>query len=198
MLLIKNVTMEQSIFLPDQYAESGLPEIAVAGRSNAGKSSLINALCRQGIARVSQQPGKTRSINAYRINGAFMLMDLPGYGYARRSAQEQERWRALIEGYFQQTRALVHLLLLCDIRHDPSEGDLSMVRWLEHYEVPFTLVATKADKIAKTRRAQFVAKLAKQVGNPPAIGVSARSGIGLEGLLTRLEEILNEDERENH
>ena len=133
---ISKAELKQSIFTPQQYSGSGLPEIAVVGRSNAGKSSLINALCNQRIARVSQQPGKTRSINAYCINGSFMLMDLPGYGYARRSDKEQEQWRQLVEGYFKRTEALVHLLLLCDIRHDPSDGDRQMVQFLRHYESP--------------------------------------------------------------
>ena len=163
-MLINKVELKQSIYAPEQYQPGPLREIAVVGRSNAGKSSLVNALCNRRIARVSQEPGKTRSINAYLINDAFFLTDLPGYGYAKRSAKEQNQWRRLVEGYFEKTESLVHLLLLCDIRHDPTDGDLQMVEWLRFYGIPHTLIATKADKIAKSKRSHCLHMLSEQTG----------------------------------
>ncbi len=188
---ISRVELKQTIYLPEQYAPQGLSEMAVVGRSNAGKSSLINTLCNRKIARVSQQPGKTRSINAYLINEAFLLMDLPGYGYARCSQKEQARWGNLINGYFQRTQMLKHLLFLCDIRHDASQGDLMMVDWLQHYGIAYTLIATKADKIAKSKRAQYLNRLRKQVGNPQALCFSALDGMGKEALRDHIGQILS-------
>ncbi len=187
---IKKAEFKQSIFLPQQYVHSELPEIAVVGRSNAGKSSLVNTLCNQKIARVSQQPGKTRSINAYCMNDAFLLMDLPGYGYAKRSAKEQEQWRELVEGYFNRTKMLEHLLLLCDIRHDPSTGDKQMVQWLRHYNIPYTLVATKADKIAKSKRYNHLKSILDQLGYSPSLCFSTTEASYKEALLVHLGEIL--------
>ncbi len=188
---VKRVELRQSIYLPKQYLPQGFKEIAVVGRSNAGKSSLINALCNRKIAKVSQQPGKSRSINAYLINEAFLLMDLPGYGYAKSSQKEQKRWGDLINGYFQSTEALCHLLLLCDIRHDAGKGDVMMAEWLQHYGIEYTLIATKADKIAKSKRAQYLSRLKKQVGDPPSMCFSAIDGTGREELESYIGHILN-------
>lgn len=187
---VTQAELKQSIYQIAQYAPQDIREIAVVGRSNAGKSSLINTLCNRKIARISQQPGKTRSINAYMINDAFYLMDLPGYGYARRSKKEQTRWRDLINGYFEQTRSLIHLLLLCDIRHDANDGDLMMVQWLQHYGIPYTLIATKADKIAKSKRPNHLRRLKKQVGDPPSLCFSAHDGTGRKELEDHIGQIL--------
>lgn len=188
---IVRAQMVQSFYTPAQYRDGGLPEIAIVGRSNVGKSSLINALCgNRKLARVSGAPGKTRSINGFLINDAFLLMDLPGYGFARRSAAEQNSWRQLVEGYLQQTRSLIHLLLLCDIRHDVSAGDVQMAQWLQYYGIPFTLVATKADKLAKSKRPMQIQKLKKQLQAQQALGFSALEGVGKDALLAELERIL--------
>lgn len=190
---IVRAQMTQSFYTPAQYKGSGLPEIAIVGRSNAGKSSLINALCgNKKLARVSGAPGKTRSINGFLINDAFLLMDLPGYGFARRSAAEQNSWRNLVDGYFQKTQSLLHLLLLCDIRHDVSAGDVQMAQWLQYYEIPFTLVATKADKIAKSKRPMQVQKLKRQLAAQDALAFSALEGVGKDALLTALDRILTQ------
>ena len=188
---IVRAQMVQSFYTPAQYRDGGLPEIAIVGRSNAGKSSLINALCgNRKLARVSGAPGKTRSINGFLINDAFLLMDLPGYGFARRSAAEQNSWRQLVEGYLQQTHSLIHLLLLCDIRHDVSAGDVQMAQWLQYYGIPFTLVATKVDKLAKSKRPMQIQKLKKQLQAQQALGFSALEGVGKDALLAELERIL--------
>lgn len=195
---ITSAKLTKTIYTPGQYEPLGLPEIAVVGRSNAGKSSLINRLCNNSkLARVSSEPGKTRSVNFFTINQTFVLVDLPGYGFARRSAAERRQWAELIEGYFDKTEALRHLLLLCDIRHDASEGDLQMVQWLQYYGIPYTLVATKADKVAKSKRPMRVAALGKQVQTPARLAFSATESLGKEALLEALESALDKKEVKN-
>lgn len=174
-----------------RFQPTNMPEIAIVGRSNAGKSSLINKLCNNGkLARVSSAPGKTRSINFFKINDAFMLVDLPGYGYAKRSRGEQQQWASLVEGYFQQSTDIRWLLLLCDIRHEPSEGDRQMVAYMQYYKIPFTLIATKCDKIAKSKRGPMAQKIAKQLGAEHCLWFSAMDGAGKEELLQELERIV--------
>jgi GTP-binding protein len=130
--------------------ESSLPEIAFAGRSNVGKSSLLNTLVRRkSFARVSRTPGRTREINFFRVNEKFVLADLPGYGYARISKEKKADWRPLIEGYLKHTPALAGVVQLLDIRHEPSEDDVAMIDFLAELEVPTVVVLTKADKLSK-------------------------------------------------
>ncbi|MBQ6692710.1 MAG: YihA family ribosome biogenesis GTP-binding protein [Clostridia bacterium] len=191
---INKARLVGTYFSAEQYAPSGLPEIAIVGRSNAGKSSLINRLCNNNkLARTSATPGKTRSINCYEINQSFALMDLPGYGYAAQSEEEKRRWGKLIDGYFTHTEQLCHLLILCDIRHDPSQSDRDMVEWVEHYQIPYTMIATKADKIAKSKRKPQAARLAAKLGNPPFVCFSATEEIGKNDLLQVLETILTKN-----
>ena len=132
-----------------QLPEAGLPEIAFAGRSNVGKSSLLNRLLnRKNLAKTSNTPGKTRTLNYYRVNGSFHLVDLPGYGYARRSQAERESWGRLIEGYIQNRAQLRGFVQLIDARHDPTQDDLMLLDWLCHSQKPFVVVATKTDKLS--------------------------------------------------
>ena len=141
-------------------------EIAVVGRSNVGKSSLINCLTNnQKLAKTSQTPGKTRLVNYFLMNNAFYLVDLPGYGFAKRSKDEQTEWGELIGGYMASGRPK-HLFLLVDIRHEPSPEDREMFQWTLHAGVPFTVVATKADKISKSQRMITANKAAKLLGAP--------------------------------
>ena len=136
------------------FGKSNLPEIALIGRSNVGKSSLINALCRKhGLARVSSTPGKTREVNYYLLNGSFYLVDLPGYGHASVSDAEKARWAKMIEGYFEFSKNLKLALLLLDIRREPSDDDRQAAQWIEHNAIPCALVATKADKVNRSQRA---------------------------------------------
>jgi GTP-binding protein len=167
-------------------------QIAMVGRSNVGKSSLINSLCANNkLARISASPGKTRLINFYDVNDAsFYLVDLPGYGYAQVSKTEQERWAELIEKYL-SSGSVTHIFLLLDIRHPPTEGDRQMLQWIIYYGVPFTLIAMKSDKLAKSRRAQAAVSVARQLGAPPyAIAYSSETGEGKEELLERIGAIL--------
>ncbi|MFR4009068.1 MAG: ribosome biogenesis GTP-binding protein YihA/YsxC [Christensenellales bacterium] len=129
---IAKTKLVSTAYKPGQYAPQPLREVAVVGRSNAGKSSLVNTICNnKKLARVSSAPGKTRSINFYNIDNALMLVDLPGYGFAKRSGKEREDWGRLVDDYFAKSQTLLHLLLLCDIRHDAGAGDLQMAEWLQ-------------------------------------------------------------------
>lgn len=151
-LVIRNVEFiggkaEQAGWRP----ESNLPEIAFAGRSNVGKSSLLNSLVRRkSFARVSKTPGRTREINFFRINNQFLFVDLPGYGYARISKEKKAEWRPLIESYLGRTTQLRGLVLLLDIRRDPSEDDRSMLDFLAQVEIPTLVALTKSDKVSKS------------------------------------------------
>jgi GTP-binding protein len=137
---------------PSQYPNDALPEIALAGRSNVGKSSLINRLIqRKNLARTSSQPGKTQTLNYYLINADLYFVDLPGYGYAKVSKTKREVWGKFIEDYLLKREEIKLLLLLVDLRHPPSKDDVGMYEWLKHVDVPICVVATKADKIPKSK-----------------------------------------------
>lgn len=166
-------------------------EIAVVGRSNAGKSSLINTLCRNHkLARTSSEPGKTRQCNYFLLNGDFYLVDLPGYGFAKAPRGEKENWGELMDKYLSSGR-VNHLLLLLDIRHPPTEEDRQMLSYVVYYGIPFTVIATKADKLAKTKIRAAANTNAKLCGAPPyAIAFSSETGLGREELLARIEAVL--------
>lgn len=137
---------------PDQYPVDALPEIALAGRSNVGKSSLINRMInRKNLARTSSTPGKTQHLNYYRINEELYFVDLPGYGYAKVSKSQRQVWGKMIEKYLLERKELKLVLLVVDLRHPPTKDDELMYDWLKHYDIPICVVATKADKIPKSR-----------------------------------------------
>jgi GTP-binding protein len=145
--------------------ETNLPEIAFAGRSNVGKSSLINRLLRRKkAARVSKTPGRTREINFFEVNGQFVLADLPGYGYARVSKERKAAWRPLIEGYLRGSRALRGVVQLLDARRVPSDDDLHMLDFLAQVGTPTIVVATKIDKLPRAERSARVEQLAREAG----------------------------------
>ena len=140
-----------------QYPEDNLPEIVLLGRSNVGKSSFINTLIqRKGLARTSSQPGKTQTMNFYKINDAFYFVDMPGYGYAKVSKKEREKWGGMIEEYLQKRENMVLVLLLVVSRHEPTEDDRLMYDWLTYYGLDPVIIATKADKISKVRQKKAV------------------------------------------
>lgn len=173
-----------------QLPPSDLPEVCFAGRSNVGKSSLINrVLGRKAIARVSSRPGKTVTVNFYRLDG-LRLVDLPGYGYARVSFAERTRWSELMEGYFQSGRAIRRVFQLVDMRHAPSASDLDMLDFLRQTGIPYTVVLTKCDKLNKSeyaeRLAHFPAELGKQGSENELIPFSAQNGEGAERLREQL------------
>ena len=149
-MIIKSAKIQTSATDPKFYPDDNLPCIALAGRSNVGKSSLINSLLnRKSLASVSGTPGKTRTINFFIINESFYLVDLPGYGYAKLSKYEQESWGKTMELYFSKSKNLKHVFLLLDIRHEPKASDKQMYDYCKYYNIPVDIIATKSDKISR-------------------------------------------------
>ena len=181
----------QSYGTSKQLPESTMPEISFAGRSNVGKSSLLNKLCdHKGLAKVSQTPGKTATINFFDVKDAF-LVDLPGYGFARVSKSERSRWAELIEGYFNQVRDFALVCSLIDIRHPASELDENMVGFLQEAELPYLIVLTKGDKLSKSKCNQQRAAIKKQLeiaDDVPMIVTSSVKGSGIQELRTAISE----------
>lgn len=183
------------------FAGRGLPQIAVVGKSNVGKSSLINRLCRRGgLARTSSTPGKTRLINIFLLNEAFHLVDLPGYGYAKVDKQEKARWGQMMQDYFTTTEELLHVLCLVDIRHEPTQDDVQMNTFLRQMGIPFTVIATKADKISRGARQKQLAPICRALLVQPwqVICFSSEDGSGRDALLERLEAVLTPAEADAH
>lgn len=188
---IKKATFVTSMARYGAFPGRGLPQIAVVGRSNVGKSSLINRLCQsKNLAKTSSTPGKTRLINAFLINQEFHLIDLPGYGYAKVSKKEQESWGRMMQEYFEQAETLRLVLHLVDIRHAPSEGDLQMNAFLYQSGIPFRVVATKADKLSRAQRGSMLPRLARDLAVQPweIVPVSSQTGEGRDNLLKAIEE----------
>ena len=182
------------------FPGQGLPEIALAGKSNVGKSSLINNLTNNSkLARTSSAPGKTRLVNFYQINDEDMfLVDLPGYGFAKAPRQEKEKWAAMIEGYLEKSHNLKHVLQLVDIRHTPTQEDVMMVNYLRHYNIPFTVVATKADKLSKAQRSRSIPVICRTLVVQPweILTYSSEDLTGREALLDKIEAILHPETEE--
>ncbi|WP_199618450.1 ribosome biogenesis GTP-binding protein YihA/YsxC [Paenibacillus alkalitolerans] len=183
---------------PNQYPEDALPEIALAGRSNVGKSSLINRLInRKNLARTSSQPGKTQTLNYYRINEAMYFVDLPGYGFAKVSKETRKQWGNMIESYLTKRDTLRAVLHLIDLRHPPTADDVTMYEWLVHYGLPVCVVATKADKIPKGKRASH-AKTVKERLNmrqgDPLVIFSSEDGTGKDELWGVIQSFLSNEE----
>lgn len=154
---VTNAEIVISAVSQKQYPADRLPEIALAGRSNVGKSSFINTLInRKNLARTSSKPGKTQTLNFYRINEFFYFVDVPGYGYAKVSKSEREKWGGMMEEYFQTRDTLKTVLLITDIRHEPSKDDVQMYHFLKHFELPVIIVGTKLDKIPKNKKSQHI------------------------------------------
>lgn len=189
------VEFEAAFGTLDQIIQSDLPEICFSGRSNVGKSSLINKILnRKSIARVSSTPGKTVTINFYRLN-EFRLVDLPGYGYAKVADSERERWADLMEGYFRTNRNIKLCLQLIDMRHPATEFDISMLEFLSHFEIPYAVVLTKCDKLNKTEFNKRLSLLKEELGefgnNIEIIPFSALKGIGADSVRNVVESAIN-------
>ena len=175
------------------FPGKGLPEIAFAGRSNVGKSSLLNSLTRRrGLAKVSATPGKTRLINVFRVNDAWHLIDLPGYGYAQVDKNEKKRWGEMMDGYFNRSDALRLTLHLVDIRHAPTKDDLTMNAFLRSVGLPFYVVATKLDKISRAQRLPCLTLLYRALSVQPwqVLPYSSETGEGRDQLLALIEQTL--------
>lgn len=191
----QNTKLEQVAGFSEQFPQSNLPQIAISGKSNVGKSSLINALCNnKNLARVSQSPGKTRQVIFYNIDQKFFLVDLPGYGYAAVSQKEKIKFSELTEKYI-ETASFRLIIQLLDIRHKPSAEDLDMLNWINHAHVPYVIVLTKADKLKKTKIKPQVelikSYLSEKLGDDfEPIVTSAAAKEGLEQLKSAISAVL--------
>ncbi|MCL2761231.1 MAG: ribosome biogenesis GTP-binding protein YihA/YsxC [Desulfuromonadales bacterium] len=196
---VKSATFIKSATKPSQYPESGLPEIAFAGRSNVGKSSLINVLVnRKNLVRTSSTPGRTQLINFFDVNGTFSLVDLPGYGFAKVPLAVKQHWGPMMETYLSKSPNLKAVVLILDIRRIPGAEDIQMLGWLNSYEVPALLVLTKCDKLSKTERAKQVKLIAGELGIDQSYFCffSAISKEGSGVIWERIESILGVDSSE--
>lgn len=164
-MIVNNVSLDAVAVKPAQYPDDNKPEIAFAGKSNVGKSSLINSMVyRKAIARTSQNPGKTRTINFYNVEDELYFVDLPGYGYARAPKTEIAKWGKMIENYLLKRDQLKAIILLIDIRHEPGENDRMMYDWLKHYGYKIIIAATKSDKLKRSQLQKHTAMLRKSLG----------------------------------
>ena len=188
---VHNVQMIGSFVRPEQFPTEGLPEFALAGRSNVGKSSFINRMIgRKALARISSKPGKTQQLNFYKIEEQFFFVDVPGYGYAKVSKSERAAWGRMIETYFTGREQLKAVVLIVDIRHNPTNDDCMMYDFLKHYNIPVIVVATKADKIPRgkwDKHKKIVKETLQMDGNDPLFIFSSEKGLGFEEVWQEIE-----------
>ena len=198
MIEVKKAELVAVTGRPDQYPDETKFEVAFAGRSNVGKSSLLNLLTnRRSLARVSGNPGKTRTINFYEINGDFRIVDLPGYGYARVSKSMSENWGQMMESYLENRPNLLKVIQLVDIRHEPSKQDVQMYNYLKYYNLDGIVVATKSDKISRNHYQKNMKIIRNTLGMAPddiIIPVSALKRTGNDKVLEVVEQLLENGE----
>ena len=197
---VKKVEFAGSLYLPGDPVPDQLPQVAFSGRSNVGKSSLINVLLRRTrkkLARISATPGKTQSINFYRVNDHFFLVDLPGFGFARVPPRMRESWKILVEDYLQGERMVRGVVHLVDARHDPTATDRQMVAFLASAELPTLVALTKMDKLKKMQRERAVATAIDHLGldEDQLLPFSSKTGEGREELLAALEDLVGPEGR---
>lgn len=199
-MVIKNVNLETVIGVTSKIPDNKLPEIAFAGKSNVGKSSLINALMnRKSLARTSAQPGKTQTINFYNINDELYFADLPGYGYAKVSQKEKEKWGKMIEKYLHTSKMLQAVFLLVDIRHEPSANDKQMYDWIMSNGFHPIVIATKLDKIKRSQIAKQVKLVKEGLGvdkDTIVIPFSAETKQGREEIYDLIDRLIGKEETE--
>ena len=190
-MIIKSAVLDIVCGITSKIPDTGLPEVAFAGKSNVGKSSLINGLMnRKALARTSAQPGKTQTINFYKINDELDLVDLPGYGYARVTPAEKEKWGKMIENYLNYSKNLISCFLIIDSRHKPSEDDILMYNFLKHLEKQIVIIATKIDKIIKNELQKNLALIKKTLNletNDLVFCVSSEKRIGIDSIHSYIE-----------
>lgn len=186
-----DVSFVKSAYRSSHYPPADRPEIAFAGRSNVGKSSLLNVLVnRRNLARTGSQPGRTQAINFFALADRLYFVDLPGYGFARVPPQVQAAWRPMVETYLRERETLCGVVVILDIRRDLSQGDRDLLRWLDAYEIPPILVLTKTDKLSRSRRTARKTRIARELNgliDRPPIAFSARSREGRKEILARIE-----------
>ncbi|MBU2430970.1 MAG: ribosome biogenesis GTP-binding protein YihA/YsxC [Proteobacteria bacterium] len=192
-MIIKTVEFIKSAVKPVQYAEHDLPEIAFAGRSNVGKSSLINTLIqRRDMVKTSSKPGCTQLINFFSVNEILSFVDLPGYGYAKVSKKIREQWQPMINAYLSGRSNLRGLVLLIDIRRDPETEEFDMVTWLEEHQMPYLVILTKADKLSKTQQKKRQAAICASLKCEPdgVILFSAKTRQGRDSIWEEIESLI--------
>ena len=192
-MIIKSAEFVKSAVKPDQYPDAALPEIAFTGRSNVGKSSLINTLVnRKRLVKTSSTPGRTQLINFFLINKTFSFVDLPGYGYAKVPASVRKKWGPMIETYLSTRKTLKGVALIMDVRRVPSIQDLNFIEWLYYYNLPGMLILTKADKLSKTKQLTQRATIAKDlsVDKDDLVLFSAKSRLGKDVVWDAIEELI--------
>jgi GTP-binding protein len=183
-----------SAFSESDFPREGIPEVVLAGRSNVGKSSLINRLTEQkNLARTSSTPGKTQSVNFYRLDRSFFIVDLPGFGYAKVAKAASRQWKRLTENYFRGRSVIALVLQLVDARLAPTPLDLELAQWLDHLDIPRTIVATKADKLSGNGRASQLRVISAALGGGPVIMSSAVTGMGCDEIWKRITDRLRSD-----
>ncbi len=196
---IRSSEITMSAVNKSQYPIDGLPEIAMVGRSNVGKSSTVNTLLnRRNFARVSQTPGKSRTINFYLINKEFFLVDLPGYGYAKISKSEKEKWGAIMERYLGEREELCAIFLLVDIRHAPSKDDVAMYDWIKHFGYDCVVIATKSDKIARGQYQKHISIIRKTLQMDKEEKVIPISSLKKTGVEDVWNEIVNQYQKHGY
>lgn len=195
-MIIKKSDLETVAVRPDQYPAADLKEIAFVGRSNVGKSSLLNTITgRKKLARVSGSPGKTRTINFYIVNDSFRIVDLPGYGYAKVSKSVSKGWGEMMERYLSNRENLIKVIQLVDIRHEPSRQDVEMYQYLRYYGLDGIVVATKADKVSRSQQQKYIKTIRQTLklsGDDMVIPVSSLKRTGHEQLLEVMEQLLED------
>lgn len=188
---VNNVELVISAVRPDQYPEDGLPEFALAGRSNVGKSSFINKMIgRKSMARISSKPGKTQTLNFYKIEEKLFYVDVPGYGYAKVSKSEREAWGKMIERYITDREPLRAVVQIVDLRHPPSRDDVAMYDFMKHFDIPCIVIATKADKIPKgkwDKHKKIVRDTLEMEKTDPLIVFSSETGLGKDEAWKEIE-----------
>jgi len=185
---IRKVELVKTVYnINDKFPEDRSGDVAIVGRSNVGKSSLLNTLFGRKLAHVSKKPGKTRSINFYLVNSEFYIVDLPGYGYAKVSKTERQKWAELVDYYFKKRWSLKMVYLLIDGRHGVQKNDEALINWIRDYGVPFIIILTKMDKVPKKDRKRRVEEIRKQLEKYGQYIVIPYSAVTKEGV----EEILN-------
>ena len=192
-LVIKNATFITSAAKQEQFIQPDKPMIAVCGKSNVGKSSFINMLANQKkLAKTSSEPGRTRLVNYFNF-GEFILADLPGYGFARVSKTEKEKWAKTLDCFFKDKENIAHVFMLVDSRHDPTADDVQMIEFLHYHMLPFTIILTKADKLSKMKLKEHIRAIAADLYLTPSnmLATSSETGYGKTDVLNKLREIID-------
>lgn len=192
LLTVKNATFITSAAKSEQFITPTKPMIAVCGKSNVGKSSFINMLAnRKKLAKTSSEPGRTRLVNYFDF-GAFILADLPGYGFARVSKGEKEKWAKTLNAFFKKKEEIAHVFMLVDSRHDPTEDDVQMIEFLHYHTIPFTVVLTKADKLSRMKLKEHIKAIAADLYLAPAnlLATSAETGQGKTDVLNKIHSVI--------